>query len=147
MNSTPYQSGPRVSVRSRARVIARVAMPVPVRRCFDFLAPYGTDGLQPGIRVRVPFGRRHLTGVVMATSDRSDIPAERLREIEQVLDVDPVFPPPLFEWLCWVARYYHHPIGEVLSAALPAPIRAGQPVDPERPLVYRLTAEGEAADP
>ena len=44
--------------------ILRVALPSPLRRLFDYRAPHGVDpeGLQPGVRVRVPFGRRELVG-------------------------------------------------------------------------------------
>jgi primosomal protein N' (replication factor Y) len=83
----------------------------------------------------------------MELVESSDVPASRLREIEAVLDPEPVFPPRLFEWLRWVARYYHHPIGEVLSTALPTVLRRGHPLQPDRPKVYRLTADGRSADP
>ena len=32
-----------------------------------------------------------------------------------------------FDLLRWAAEYYHHPMGEVFAAALPASLRAGQP--------------------
>ena len=107
LNSVVHQ--PRIRSTADAQRITQVAIPVPVRRCFDFLAPVSAAPLPRGTRVRVPFGRRHLTGVVMGTTDTSDVSPERLRKIERVLDTEPVFEPPVFDWLCWVARYYHHP--------------------------------------
>ena len=38
-----------------------------------------------------------------------------------------MFDPVTFDLLRWAADYYHHPIGEVYAAALPASLRAGQP--------------------
>ncbi len=38
-----------------------------------------------------------------------------------------MFDPVTFDLLRWAADYYHHPIGEVYAAALPASLRKGQP--------------------
>ena len=45
--------------------ILRLALPSPLRRLFDYLAPQGVPhaALQPGVRLRVPFGRREVVGV------------------------------------------------------------------------------------
>ena len=50
------------------KTILRIAVPSPLYRSFDYLPPAGTDPdiLQPGIRVRVPFGRRRLVGVLLS---------------------------------------------------------------------------------
>ena len=39
-------------------LIFRVAIPVPVYRLFDYLAPEnsGSDHVKPGVRLEVPFG-------------------------------------------------------------------------------------------
>lgn len=124
-----------------------MALPLPLRQCFDFLVPQDGDQPVEGARVRVPFGRRRLTGVVVQVRASSDLPSHRLREIEAVLDAEPVFPPGMSAWLQWVARYYHHPIGEVLSTALPTALRRGRPLSPDQPKVYRLTTEGLTAAP
>ena len=34
-----------------------------------------------------------------------------------------------FELLRWAADYYHHPLGEVIAAALPVALREGQAAD------------------
>jgi primosomal protein N' (replication factor Y) len=43
------------------------------------------------------------------------------------LDQVPILDPVTFDMLRWAAEYYHHPLGEVLAAALPVSLRAGQP--------------------
>src|SRR5476649_93796 len=74
-------------------LILRVALDTPLRRTFDYLAPAGfegpiTDGpagldpdssppLKPGLRVRVPFGRRHLIGILIGTSRSSSVPTAK----------------------------------------------------------------------
>ena len=42
-----------------------------------------------------------------------------LKEILDVLDPEPLFPESLVPFLEWMARYYIHPIGQVIQSALP----------------------------
>jgi len=106
----------------------RVAVDTPLRRLFDYLPPdlpQGAAKLRPGIRVRVPFGRRRLVGVVISVADTSDLPPERLRPILEVLDEAPVLEASTLELVQWAAEYYHHPVGQVLATALPKLLRLG----------------------
>src|SRR5476651_616785 len=111
---------------SRAAVW-RVVLDMPLRRPFDYLPPAEDvrHRVAPGVRVRVPFGRQRLIGVVIGDAAHSEIPAERLRPILEVLDSEPVLDPAMLALLVWSADYYHHPIGEVLAAALPKALRLG----------------------
>ena len=79
------------------------------------------------MRVRVPFGRQQLIGVIVELASTSSFPADKLRRATEVLDTAPVFDSRLLELLRWTADYYHHPIGEVLAAALPKLARDGAP--------------------
>ena len=108
---------------SRLR-IARVAVAAPLRRLFDYVVPASMSLPTPGSRVRVPFGeRRSTTGVVLEVAESSEIPKQRLKPISQVLDAEPILTKSILSLLCWAANYYHHPIGEVVAAALPSQIR------------------------
>lgn len=80
-----------------------------------------------GVRVRIPFGRRQAVGVVVGAAEKTDVPANKLRTVLEVLDEEPVLPPELLELLEWASRYYHHPIGEVLASALPVLLRRAAP--------------------
>ena len=116
-------------------MILRIALDTPLRRAFDYRPPADlpttapAHDLKPGVRVRVPFGRRRLVGVLLETVSESAIEPGKLKAALDILDQEPIFDPVTFEVLRWAADYYHHPIGEVLAAALPAPLRAGQPAD------------------
>ena len=79
------------------------------------------------MRVRVPFGRRHLIGILIGVSHSSAVPQAKLKPALEIVDHRAVFDPVTFDLLRWAADYYHHPIGEVMAAALPASLRAGQP--------------------
>jgi primosomal protein N' (replication factor Y) len=117
---------------------------------FDYAVPDGVSaaGLSPGMRVRVPFGRRRLVGVLVATSTQSSVDPAKLRSAIEVLDQRPLFDPVTFELLCWAAEYYHHPLGEVIATALPASLRDGQSAD-DAIESWTTTPEGlaELADP
>jgi primosomal protein N' (replication factor Y) len=104
----------------------RVALPVPLARLFDYRAPAEASGvLQPGVRVRVPFGRQRLIGIVLETATASEVPPERLKPLAEVVDERPVLDGDSLDLLRWAADYYHHPIGEVLATALPRALRLG----------------------
>jgi len=108
------------------RVLA-IAIDAPLRRLFDYLPPPRVDlaQLRPGIRLWVPFGRRRVVGVLVETRANSDLPASRLKAAHGVIDAEPILDPGLLDLLRWSAEYYRHAPGEVIAAALPAPLRAG----------------------
>src|SRR5258706_1500213 len=98
--------------------IARVALDVPLEDAFDFRLPEDSDP-RLGALVVVPFGRARKVGLVVARSMRSDVPLERLRDIERVIaDVPPVGAAELALFR-FCARYYHRALGEVIAAPLP----------------------------
>ena len=106
----------------------KVAVKTPLYRVFDYLPPApAAEPLTPGCRVRVPFGRRRVTGVIWATDATSDIDVAKLKRIERVLDTEPVLPDDALELLRFAAGYYQHAPGEVVAAALPKALRDGAP--------------------
>jgi len=119
---------------------------MPLRRPFDYLPPQDASGkpVRPGVRVRVPFGRQRLIGLVTGEAASSDIAPERLKPILEVLDAEPVLDAAMLALLMWAAEYYHHPLGEVLAAALPKALRLGAPASAMRK-VWVVSEEGRAA--
>ncbi|KPK51600.1 MAG: hypothetical protein AMJ63_11915 [Myxococcales bacterium SG8_38_1] len=98
-----------------------VALPVPLRRVFTYGVPDSLRGsLRCGSRVAVSFNRRKLAGVVV--SGREELPegVKRALAVAGLLESDPVFTPELLRFLERAAKYYMHPLGEVLRAAAPA---------------------------
>ncbi len=125
-----------------APAVLRVALDVPMRRLFDYLPP--DVPVVPGQRVRVPFGRQRLVGLVVDHAATSELPLDRLKPVLEVLDVEPVLDASAVELLKWAADYYHHPIGEVLSTAMPKALREGAAtVAVEQ--VWRITDAGREA--
>jgi len=112
-------------------MILRIALPSPLRRLFDYLPPQNTipTDLSPGIRVRVPFGRREVVGILISVESHSDIPVEKLRPALEIIDTIPVLSTTILDLSRWVADYYHEPLGEVLNFALPVALREGKVID------------------
>mgnify|MGYP001824876713 FL=1 len=112
---------------SRKPLILQIAVNVPLARTFDYLAP---DGPVPAIgsRVRVPFGRRHETGIVVGHASESAFAGGRLRRASRALDDEPLLGEEDLALVRFTSDYYHHPIGEVAALALPVALRHGKPL-------------------
>jgi len=124
-------------------MIIQVAVPGPFLTPLDYLYEL-TDGVPPkvGVRVRVPFRNRELTGLVMNLPTQSDYEVSKLKSVLEVLDAEPLFDLKHVKFLEWAAQYYHEPIGEVVQAALPKKLRAGDAAEIKGLPVWRLTARG-----
>ncbi len=126
----------------RSSPILQVAINAPLSRHFDYLPPADDAPPGPGCRVLVPFGRQRQIGVVISHATKSELPLNKLRRVLSVIDSEPL----LSDHDLWLIRfssdYYHHPVGEVVAAALPALLRQGKPLDP---VVQRLAITGEGA--
>ncbi len=120
--------------------VIRVAIAAPLHRVFDYRL--STWEAAVGCRVRVPFGRTRAIGVILAVDVRSDLPTDRLRSVEQVLDRVPLLGIDDLAFLQWVADYYRHPVGEVVAGALPLRLRKGAAVTPLGEAVWALTPAG-----
>lgn len=97
---------------------AVVAVPVPTRREFTYLLPEDSPRRDlVGRRAVVPFGRRRLTGVIVAVTN--DPPPVEAKEILEILDEEPVAGTAILELTKWISDYYLASWGETLRAALP----------------------------
>jgi len=134
---------------SRLPPVLRIAIPTPLRRSFDYLPPPGTDiaQLQPGVRLRVPFGRNEVIGVLLELRAESELGHNRLKQAKQLLDAAPLLTAELMDLLTWGSRYYQHPVGEVMALALPALLRKGGEARVRGVVRWQLSDEGRALDP
>lgn len=126
--------------------IVSVAVPVPLRQCFDFKLPLKEDGLPSkvsvGARVLVPFGPRKLLGVVKQIKKVSEYPNNRLKTVLEILDDEALISPVLWQLLEWLSRYYLAPIGEVVEMALSSVLRKGGNLTPVSQRHWNLTQQG-----
>ncbi|MBT3196593.1 MAG: primosomal protein N', partial [Gammaproteobacteria bacterium] len=132
---------------------------VPLRKSFDYLPlppePADTSNspdrlpppLQPGIRIRVPFGHQQRIGILLGSSAQSQLPLSKLKPISEVVDPQPLLPEALHQLLLQAARYYHHPLGEVYESALPLLLRQGRAAQRSADWRYHTTEAGGTTNP
>lgn len=125
-----------------------VAVPVPLRRTFQYLAPIGisADKLLPGIRVEVSFGRQKLIGVLVSKSSNNEIAVDKIKPILRIIDYQPLLDSVLFKLCLWAANYYQHPIGEVFQTAIPTLLRQGEPISQAEKVLVPLVKEIDEAE-
>ncbi|MFV8819075.1 primosomal protein N' [Haliea sp. E17] len=125
--------------------VLRVAVPTPLYSLFDYLPPAGVAAanLQAGIRLSVPFGRRELTGVLVAVVDASDMEVATLKSASAIIDSEPLIGPGLLELCRWACDYYQHPPGEVYPVAFPTLLRKGREHSALAAPGWRLTTRGK----
>src|SRR5262245_1307508 len=108
---------------AREARVARVALPVPSDELYDYAVPGELDAqAAPGCRVRVSFGARgarRLVGVIVERAGEARF-AGALRQVEQVLDEEPVVVPSLLDAVREEAAEILCPIGIALAVAFPA---------------------------
>lgn len=124
--------------------LVRLALPVPLARYFDYVLPDDVP-IVKGARVQVPFGSQSKIGVAVDFPTKTDVPADKLRPIEKVLDSQSLFDDDIWQLLDWAARYYHAPFGDVLHSALPVKLRQGDSAERQAPERFRLTEQGKQA--
>jgi primosomal protein N' (replication factor Y) len=81
----------------------------------------GDMSLKQGMRVRVDLRNSDSVGIVYRLSETTGL--TRVKEIEAVLDREPVLNDDLFETAEWIARYYLCSIGEALWTIVPKGIK------------------------
>ena len=127
--------------------ILLVALPTPAGDWFDYLPSDIPAGkIKPGCRVRVPFGRQKLVGIVIGKQDRSRVPVHQLKSIIELIDEQPLLSGTLMQFIRRAARYYHHPLGECIATALPKLLRLGKQPQATGQTIWRATPAGNDAD-
>lgn len=121
----------------------RIAVPCPLPQTFNYLptAAVNIQQLKAGTRIKVPFGRRELIGIFLGVETHAAVDPKKLRQIIDVIDIDPIIDPDMLQLLEWVSAYYHYPLGEVFSIALPSLLRKGHPAILSKKIQKKLSSE------
>jgi primosomal protein N' (replication factor Y) len=97
---------------------ADVVLPLTVDKTFTYSIPENlAPSVRIGVRALVPFGRKVLTGLVVALPPSSSVPG--LKPIKDVVDATPIMSDELLSLCRWIASYYFAPLGDVVKAAIP----------------------------
>jgi primosomal protein N' (replication factor Y) len=106
---------------------AQIAVPVHLSKTFTYrLPPSIQRAARVGARVMIQLGTKPVTGYIVALLPRlrsgTSLIESEIKDVQELLDVDPPLTPDVLEITRWVADYYSAPWGEVMRAALPAGI-------------------------
>jgi primosomal protein N' (replication factor Y) len=122
MTSTPQSSR-----NEAAPQYAQVAVAVHLTKTYTYrLTAAMQKAARVGSRVMVQLGRKPTTGYIVALLPHlrtgTSLIESEIKDVQELLDVDPPLTLEVLEITRWVADYYAAPWGEVMRAALPAGI-------------------------
>jgi len=113
------------------RLVATIVLGEGPEGEFDYLVPEQFSDpdhperlLQPGRRVRVPFGRanRSVEAYCVSLESKRVDPA-RLKQVSSVVDAQSLLAPAMLRLTRWMSKYYLCSLGQVLKAVVPAGVR------------------------
>jgi len=103
-------------------LFVEVALDVPLDTTFYYRVPSVLSyPPEVGKRVIVPFGKGDLlrTGIIVSIKEEADFPEEKIKELFDVPDDFPLFPPSCLELCRFISEYYCGYLGETLFSFLP----------------------------
>jgi len=103
-------------------VIARVLIDGPSELIFDYAIPTDLPVVE-GCRVRVPIRQKTSSGTVLSIVPPPDQSNFAVREIQSLVDPEPLITPTLLKIARWIANYYGSSIESVIRSILPEAVR------------------------
>jgi len=123
-------------------MIARVTLEIALRKEFDYLIPPELEAeVEPGTRVKVPFGPRQVMGCVTALVKES--PRLNLRPLLKVVGRQALVTPTILKLARWIADYYCCPVETALKSVLPEAVRKEKASWRERLFARALPLAGD----
>lgn len=99
-----------------------IIVPLAISDTYTYRVPDSLRTPPIGVRVIVPLGKKQITGIVYR-QHTGELPKHvRVRDIIDILDIDPIITLEQFHLWEWIAAYYMCTLGEVMAAGLPAGI-------------------------
>ena len=111
-----------------------------VDKIFDYALIEGMD-VQPGSRVIVPFGNMRTEGIVLSKKEQTDLPKNKIRQVERVVDEQPVVTSEQISLAQYMCAKYHATMAFCLRLMFPAKMR-GERIRPREVRVATLIDEG-----
>jgi primosomal protein N' (replication factor Y) len=92
----------------------------PNARTWHYRIPPAMRGrVLPGQLVWVPFGKQYLQGLVVALDDHSVVSEAATRDLDQIVDPEPILSAAHLELARWISAYYLAPLYRVIQNMLP----------------------------
>jgi len=96
-----------------------------VDRSFDYAVPAEWHAvIEKGCRVKVPFGPRNVLGFVVGLKNDTEVPANKIKPIAQILDIEPVFTEEMLQLAKWLKNETICYEIDALQVMLPSALRA-----------------------
>ncbi|KTD19541.1 primosomal protein N' [Legionella londiniensis] len=123
-------------------LVFKVCIPHTFHQGFDYFA----DAEEPciGARVWVPFRKQIRLGIVIGKS-KCETSEQNLKAIHQIIDSSALLNRELLALCQWVSEYYHSPLSEVITLALPKKYREGKDFIKPASRFYTLATSAEQA--
>ncbi|WP_205859136.1 primosomal protein N' [Pleionea sediminis] len=134
----------KADVRTLSQNLITVALPVPLRRLFTYQV--AQPGAYIGRRVKVPFGKQELIGIIVDQPNTTDLPENKLKPANLIIDEHPVIPQnTLWDLIFKVSQYYHHSLGDCFATALPNALMKGESCTLSPEIFWSITPTGVEA--
>jgi len=105
-------------------LFAQVILPLSLHDSYTYRVPEILQpDIKPGQRVIVQFGQKKLYAALVFSLSTSKPENIGIKEIQQILDEEPVVFAKNFELWEWIAKYYCCTLGDVFRAALPTGLK------------------------
>ena len=125
-----------------------VLVPIPLLKRFSYKLPeeFKKKKLERGVRIKIPFGNRLLVGIFWNYSDPSRNNRSSYKFIKEVIDETSLLEKKLLNLAEWASRYYHYPLGEVITYFFPPSLRKGKKAKFKESTFWQVTEKGDFID-
>jgi len=123
--------------------VCQVCIANTMRDYYDYA--YGNHKPSIGARVWVTFRGKAKVGVVVG-HEISQLPASKIRFLDEIIDAKPLLDKSFFDLAHWVARYYQAPLSEVMATVLPKQFRQGKAIETCWENEYQLKMPADKAE-
>ena len=109
--------------KSAQKLYAEVVVNIPLNKVFHYNVPlHLKDNLLAGMRVRIPFGNRIVTGFCVGFSDTAY--TDKLKDVIGIIDKFPLADNTMLKVTKWLSEYYCCGWGEAIYAVIPPVVRS-----------------------
>ncbi|MEE3034595.1 MAG: primosomal protein N' [Bacteroidota bacterium] len=98
-----------------------VIIPLSLDKTFTYaITPEENENISVGCRVVVPFGKSKIYTAMVSKKNSEPPKIYSAKNIDCILDDDPIVPSKQLEFWFWISKYYHSSIGDVYKTAIPS---------------------------
>ena len=121
------------------KLYAEVVVNIPLQKIFHYsIPPHLKDSLTAGMRVKVPFGNKILTGFCVGFTTET-LFADKIKDLVAIIDTSPLADDTMLKITKWLSSHYFCGWGEAINAVIP-PVARRSVKEKETPFVTRCDA-------